>query len=291
VKNNNSLQFSTSSFSLVVRKSSEITNYHHYRSLYGRSEKRFTGQILDQETGLYYYGARYLDPRTSRWLSGDPAMYQGDYLPSAPINDEAKKRNQNLPGMGGIYNIVNMHVYHYAGNNPIRYVDPDGRDIYNITFFGVGAKVNVGGGITFGIAFDDKGQFATSINLNVGMGIEATIDTPITPSFTVTKGSNISDLPSIGPYRYETSTSVTASVVAGIILDLATNEIVGGSLGSIGGGVDANLTIYFDFNKAADIVSQMSNETKQSFSRGLESIKDSLPTEYFLKLQNLFNIE
>ena len=89
---------------------------------------RFTGKERDEETGLYYYGARYMDPRTSRWLTADPAMYQGDYIPSAPINDEARKRNGNLPGQGGIFNTVNMHVYHYAGNNPVKYVDPDGRE-------------------------------------------------------------------------------------------------------------------------------------------------------------------
>jgi len=78
-----------------------------------------------EETGLYYYGARYLDPKYSRWLSGDPAL--NDYIPKAPIDDEAKKHNENLPGMGGVYNTVNLHVYHYAGNNPVKYVDPDGR--------------------------------------------------------------------------------------------------------------------------------------------------------------------
>ena len=86
---------------------------------------RFTGKEMDEETGLYYYGARYLDPKYSRWLSGDPAL--GDYIPKAPIDDEAKKHNEKLPGMGGVYNTVNLHLYHYAGNNPVKYTDPDGR--------------------------------------------------------------------------------------------------------------------------------------------------------------------
>jgi RHS repeat-associated protein len=80
---------------------------------------RFTGKELDQETGLYYYGARYLDPKTSRWISADPAM--GEYVPSPG------QRKSRLPGLGGIYNIVNMHVYAYTHNNPINLTDPDGK--------------------------------------------------------------------------------------------------------------------------------------------------------------------
>jgi hypothetical protein len=68
--------------------------------------------------------ARYLNPQTGLWLSTDPAM--GEYVPQAPINDDVRKQNQSLPGMGGVFNVVNLHVYHYAGNNPVKYVDPDG---------------------------------------------------------------------------------------------------------------------------------------------------------------------
>ena len=75
---------------------------------------------MDEETGLYYYGARYLDPKYSRWLSGDPAL--GDYVPAAGT-DPSK-----LAGMGGVYNTVNLHLYHYAGNNPVKYTDPTGRE-------------------------------------------------------------------------------------------------------------------------------------------------------------------
>ncbi|UTC61762.1 hypothetical protein E4O05_09465 [Treponema sp. OMZ 787] len=92
---------------------------------------RFTGKELDEETGLYYYGARYLDPKYSRWLSGDPAL--NDYIPKAPIDDEAKKHNENLPGLGGVFNVVNLHVYNYAGNNPVKYVDPDGDKILDVS--------------------------------------------------------------------------------------------------------------------------------------------------------------
>jgi RHS repeat-associated protein len=96
-----------------------------HRLFYRKKREKFTGKELDAETGLYYYGARYLDPKTSRWLSGDPAM--GEYFPVAPINDDAKKHNENLPGQGGVFNYVNLHAYHYAGNNPVKYTDPDGK--------------------------------------------------------------------------------------------------------------------------------------------------------------------
>ena len=40
-------------------------------------EFRFSTKVLDGETGLYYYGYRYYDPETGRWLSRDPIEEQG----------------------------------------------------------------------------------------------------------------------------------------------------------------------------------------------------------------------
>ena len=62
--------------------------------------------------------ARYLDPRTSRWISADPAM--GEFVP------QSGKENKSLPN-GGVYNTINFHVYNYSNNNPVKYVDPDGK--------------------------------------------------------------------------------------------------------------------------------------------------------------------
>ena len=37
----------------------------------------------------------------------------GDYIPSAPVSDEARKRNGNLPGQGGVYNTVEQQDIEY----------------------------------------------------------------------------------------------------------------------------------------------------------------------------------
>ena len=138
------------------------TALKHRLYYYGRKRGKFTGKEPDAETGLYYYGARYLDPKTSRWLSGDPAM--GEYLPSAPVDDGAKKRNGNLPGQGGVFNYVNLHAYHYAGNNPVKYTDPDGEEVTAKKF------------VELLKSFAD----IFSIDIKAGIGLDLTVIAPIT---------------------------------------------------------------------------------------------------------------
>ena len=41
---------------------------------------KFNGKEFDQETGLYYYGARYMNPRTSLWYGVDPLAEKYTYF-------------------------------------------------------------------------------------------------------------------------------------------------------------------------------------------------------------------
>jgi len=82
---------------------------------------KFTSKELDPETGLYYFGARYYDARLGVWKTVDPAFIE--YLPTGN-----KDRDSNLPGIGGVFNTININVYHYADLNPLKFIDPDGRE-------------------------------------------------------------------------------------------------------------------------------------------------------------------
>ncbi len=76
--------------------------FREYRSV---QPYKFNGKELDQETGYYYYGARYYDPITALWLGTDPLKHK-------------------YPDIG---------AYVYCAGNPVKYVDLDGREIIGVT--------------------------------------------------------------------------------------------------------------------------------------------------------------
>ncbi len=68
------------------------------------SRYTFSGKERDAESGLNYFGARYYNSDLSIWISVDPMV---DKYP-------------------------NLSPYTYCANNPVRIVDPDGRDWYEV---------------------------------------------------------------------------------------------------------------------------------------------------------------
>ncbi len=83
--------------------------YHPFGSNAYRSSKsgtdfslkryRFSGKERDDETGFYYFGARYLAGWLGRWTSSDPGGFIGGY-----------------------------NCFRYCSNNPVNFHDPNGMD-------------------------------------------------------------------------------------------------------------------------------------------------------------------
>ena len=91
---------------------------------------KFNGKELDEETGLYYYGARYMDPKISMWLGVDPLV-------------------EKYPSVNG---------YCYTFSDPIGFIDPSGQEgegtgntswwgKNNMTTRAIGALQMVGGAV------------------------------------------------------------------------------------------------------------------------------------------------
>ncbi|WP_300452424.1 SpvB/TcaC N-terminal domain-containing protein [Accumulibacter sp.] len=96
------------SASLELDKEAQIISYEEYAP-YGSSTYqavrsqtetakrfRYTGKERDEESGLYYHGARYYAPWLALWVSCDP--------------------------------VWKLTPYVYGKRNPVRFFDPDGRD-------------------------------------------------------------------------------------------------------------------------------------------------------------------
>ena len=107
---------------------------------------KFNGKEYDAETGNYYYGARYLNLKWSLFLGVDEHYF-------------------NYPGIS---------PYAYTAHNPIKYIDPDGRDIkisyiYQQDKKGNNVLDNDGNRIVTGMNIDVTGKLINFSNNNVNM--------------------------------------------------------------------------------------------------------------------------
>ena len=110
---------------------------------------KFNGKQFDEETGLYYYGARYMDPKISMWLGVDPLM-------------------EKYPNVTG---------YCYTMDNLIKFIDPNGKETYVIknktgTYTVVGGILNNNRGIY--IASKDKSGKYTIKGEMIGISTSTT---------------------------------------------------------------------------------------------------------------------
>ncbi len=91
----------------------QVNHYYPFGGLMGESTGggvqpyKYNGKELDRMHGLdwFDYGARHYDAALGRWWTPDPLAEK--YYPISP--------------------------YAYCGNNPVRFIDPDGKDWYEYT--------------------------------------------------------------------------------------------------------------------------------------------------------------
>ncbi len=90
----------------------QVNHYYPFGALFGEGvqsspqQYRFCGKELDSTStlNLYWFGSRLYDPLTARWTTQDPMSEK--YYASSP--------------------------YAYCQNDPVRFIDPDGSDIWEI---------------------------------------------------------------------------------------------------------------------------------------------------------------
>jgi RHS repeat-associated protein len=93
------------------------TPRYEYRLRHLEEEYKFTQKERDRESGLHFFEARYLAARLSRFTKADPKFASPDILAPDRLSVFLSSPQQ-------------MNLYSYALNNPLKYTDPTGLEVW-----------------------------------------------------------------------------------------------------------------------------------------------------------------
>jgi len=151
---------------------------------------RYTGRRWDEETGLYYYRARYYSAKLGRFLQTDPIGYED-----------------------------NMNLYGYTANDPVNNTDPTGKFLW---------KTAIDFGLNIAITGLEKGF--TNITLeDVGKAAVDTAVNTLNPAATLTKLNKLRKLTTStnASGRLARNAIDTASETANDLAKAATTDALG----------------------------------------------------------------
>lgn len=212
---------------------------------------KFNAKELDDETGLYYYGARYYDPRISIWYGVDPLA-------------------EKMP---------NWSPFVYTFNSPIVFSDPTGEFPWpGVTFvflefdFGVGMS----GGVNYirqsGVARDRVGKTHFIMNsrfdgtVNPYKGKENEMVAGISASSTVNIRQSWKRKTFLG-LLHEEGWSATGDIGVGVGINFGFGE----SEFTIGAGLGAGVRISVNSTEVLESISLTWDEAEKVNSKGTKS--------------------
>ncbi|SMC46161.1 RHS repeat-associated core domain-containing protein [Moheibacter sediminis] len=166
------------------------------------SPYKFNGKELDEETGWYYYGARYYDARTSVWLSVDPLA-------------------EKYP---------NISPYAYCAQNPIVFIDPDGERIIFVP--GLGYDPNDPSPYVSG--FEESLKIYLQKHNTYSKTIDGSFSTIGDMLHVMWNGQKpLLDVAPIGSRIHNVASGIAQDIINNPLKDGEQNNIVGASQGSV----------------------------------------------------------
>ena len=191
---------------------------------------RYRGYYYDSETGLYYLKSRYYDPETCRFINMDSVEYADPTY------------------------LHGLNLYAYCNNNPIMYVDSEGRyPQLNISIDGFFAVIESGIGLglalsgwsiktaikpnNIGLGVFQKNQARLISNLNTASKVLSKVSTGL--SILSTAISVINNISNDVQNGYTTGRIASNAVVNTLIYGGLTFGIgyIGGSIGGMAGSI------------------------------------------------------